>query len=422
MVSKPERGRYLTLEDVRVSYKHKDDTIHLTSADPDIPNGSFYITLNRDTSTEEALRELLIEHGYIKENDVVSKLEETQLDSIYSYRPRNPLQDLLVDSLVGRGEVNFPRYVHISGQPGCGKTDLALRMVEDASAMGIKTYVVSTDAEEYQEKIQGSSQLIKLQDLPDGALNPFSLGLQAGGILKLLVAFAQLTDETTAPDSLYHRLLWTRGLSEALGAVEKIEDPTLDMLLTIVRASKNREFDSYVGNKLEQLQKSEFGRLLFGKSNYMGEITENQNTIFDIGDLAHTSDEILPDNYTVEQRASVFIKKLVIKLLNKKITTSNRPTLFVVEESPEFVEEITRTIRSKNCTLVSVSKEPINKYTSSLSSTSYHYLSSIAHEMIGSSTDSDIQDAVDLPLGKLNIGEFFWYDINTGDTEFYKSH
>lgn len=69
MVQKPERGKYLTIENVRVSYNHKNDTIHLTSSDPDLPNGSFFITLNRETTTESSLRSLLKEHNLIKNKD-----------------------------------------------------------------------------------------------------------------------------------------------------------------------------------------------------------------------------------------------------------------------------------------------------------------------------------------------------------------
>ena len=421
MVSKPERGRYLTLEDVRVSYKHKDDTIHLTSADPDIPNGSFYITLNRDTPTEEALRELLIEHGYIKENDVVSKPEETQLDSIYSYRPRNPLQDLLVDSLVGRGNVNFPRYVHISGRPGCGKTVLALRTVEDASAMGLTTYIVTADAKPYREKLQGDSQLLKLRDLPDGALSPFSLKLGEDSILQLLKTFAELSFEMHNSNSYYYTL-YVDALLKSVKTVMQHKEPTMNMLVDIVKDSKIDGFSSFVGDKLEQLSKTEFGRLLFGKSNSVVNTTENQSIVFDIGDLAYVSDDLHPGSYTLAQRAAVLIKKLVIESLNKKITITQRPTLFIVEESPEFIYEMTRMIRSRNITLISVSQKPLAAYAFQLSSGQHAQLSSIAHEMIGGSSLQEMQEAVELPLSKLRVGEFFWYDINTGNTEFYKTH
>lgn len=68
MVMKPENGKYLTLEDVRVFYDAKDDSIHLTSKDRDLPKGKgFHLTLNTGRNAELALREMLEEAGLISE-------------------------------------------------------------------------------------------------------------------------------------------------------------------------------------------------------------------------------------------------------------------------------------------------------------------------------------------------------------------
>ena len=324
-----------------------------------------------------------------------------------------------MDSLVGRGNVNFPRYVHISGQPGHGKTFLALRTVEDASAMGINTYVVSSQAGSYQEKIQGSSQIIKLQDLPDGTLSPFSLGLSVDEIVQILQKYL-----IPVPDdySRYYYVLYVDALKKCIETVMKHKEPTLDMVLEMVEVSNVEGLDAFVGHNLKLLRSTEFGRLFFGKSKYIAAIPENQSIVFDIGDLAYVSDDLHPGSYTLAQRAAVLIKKLVIESLNKKITITQRPTLFIVEESPEFIYEMTKMIRSRNITLISVSQKPLAAYASQLSSGQHAQLSSIAHEMIGGSSLQEMQEAVELPLSKLRVGEFFWYDINTGDTEFYKTH
>jgi len=415
MVSKPERGRYLTLEDVRVSYKHKDDTIHLTSADPDIPNGSFYITLNRDTPTEEALRELLIERGYIKENDAVSKPEDTQLDSIYSYRPRNPLQDLLVDSLVGRGNVNFPRYVHISGQPGCGKTFLAAQTVEEASAMGINTYIISADVQAYLPKVQGTCTTINLPDLPEGSLNPFALGLNVDEILNFLINFILPLNigNIDTPDGAYFYAQYRDLLRKSIGLVATYEEPSLDKIVENLESKVTFDSKVQLQTSLKRLKKTEFGHLLFGTSLYVKDMIVDKHIIIDTGALPYVSVSLLPDTYTVEQLAAVLIKKIIVNILNKKINNSSRPSLFIIEESIDLAEEMIPIIRSKNITLITINQEPITQ--------SNLRLSSSANQMIGRSSDRSTQDAVDLPLDKLSTGEFFWYDINTGNTEFYKS-
>lgn len=66
MVMKPENGKYLNLEDVRVFYDIKDDSIHLTSKDKDLPKGKgFHLTLNTGRKAELVLREMLEEAGII---------------------------------------------------------------------------------------------------------------------------------------------------------------------------------------------------------------------------------------------------------------------------------------------------------------------------------------------------------------------
>jgi hypothetical protein len=408
MVSKPERGRYLTLEDVRVSYKHKDDTIHLTSADPDIPNGSFYITLNRDTPTEEALRELLIEHGYIKENNVVSKPEDTQLNSIYSYRPRNPLQDLLVDSLVGRGDVNFPRYIHISGAPGCGKSFLAANTAEEAVAMGMTTYVVTVDVEQYLTKIkrfenQYPARIVGLKNLPDGSLNPFSLGLSPTDIFENIMALVAY-----GPASDYYTLMDKTVLKKALESMEAVKQKSLDVLLdaieNVIETSGFSLADNSLFNALKALKKSTFGNLMFGQSDYFDTLEPDQNTIFWTGELAHSEDRVAKDDFVRE----AFITGITHLLYKVQKTT---PSLLILENTGALINNTVRLIRSKNITLVTVENHPIPEGSS---------LYPIANQMIGYQYKPEVSEETDLPLEKLGTGDFFWKAAQSDSTEFYR--
>jgi hypothetical protein len=184
MAIKPERGRYLTLEDVRVSYKHKDDTIHLTSQDPEIPNGEFFITLNRNTSTETALRELLTEHDLIRKEDTPPVKEQPSFRSGI-----NPIPEHLMAAQLGNYK-NTPGNYALIGAPGCGKTVLAIDTVARAYIMNIPTTVIGIAAD-YIESLWASG----LKDityynfgiaekstkfttpLPLGHLNPFQMKL-----------------------------------------------------------------------------------------------------------------------------------------------------------------------------------------------------------------------------------------------------
>lgn len=81
MAKKPLKGNYLTLEDVRISYDKKTDSIHLTSKDKDLPDGGFHLTLNKGREAEQALRSLLIDAGMAQskeENDM--PVEDFRLD------------------------------------------------------------------------------------------------------------------------------------------------------------------------------------------------------------------------------------------------------------------------------------------------------------------------------------------------------
>lgn len=66
MAKKPFRGNYLTLENVRISYDAKTDTVHLTSKDKDIPKGKgFHLTLADGRDAEYTLRGMLENAGLI---------------------------------------------------------------------------------------------------------------------------------------------------------------------------------------------------------------------------------------------------------------------------------------------------------------------------------------------------------------------
>lgn len=82
MSTTDDKKKYITLEGVRVSYKAKDDTLHITSTDDDVQAGGFHLALTRGTQTEVTLRELMIEAGVIRVVDntassVFTKVEKS---------------------------------------------------------------------------------------------------------------------------------------------------------------------------------------------------------------------------------------------------------------------------------------------------------------------------------------------------------
>ena len=66
MSTTDDKKKFITLDGVRVSYRAKDDTLHITSTDPDVQAGGFHLSLARGTTTEVTLRDLMIEEGVIR--------------------------------------------------------------------------------------------------------------------------------------------------------------------------------------------------------------------------------------------------------------------------------------------------------------------------------------------------------------------
>lgn len=182
MVQKPERGRYLTLEDVRVSYKPKDDTIHLTSSDPEIPQGSFYLTLNRGTTTEEALRELLVEHELIKipapQLPVTDEQEKLSCGNTLS-EARNPIYEILASMHYDHNQL--PQHMAITGQPGSGTTTALKTIADIAQKLGITVYSMTKKYELVEQQ-----STIDLKDLAK-VLTPSNLGITSQELIPWLV-------------------------------------------------------------------------------------------------------------------------------------------------------------------------------------------------------------------------------------------
>lgn len=88
MVTKPEKGKYLTLEDVRIHYDENKDSIVLTSKDPDIPAGkSIYLNLNNGRGAEKVLREMLENAGMIEPEKFKTFPESVSYDNVPEDQP-----------------------------------------------------------------------------------------------------------------------------------------------------------------------------------------------------------------------------------------------------------------------------------------------------------------------------------------------
>lgn len=236
MAQKPERGRYVTLEDVRVSYKYQDDTIHITSSDPDIPNGTFYITLNRDTSTESALRELLTEHGLIRENPKTASPTTAVCD--------DPMPTMLAK--VKTITAAQRSVINISGDPGTGKTTYTLNTIGLANQLNLNTVYIQGDS----RYALASSTVIKVKNLPVGALDPFKLGLPKSQLPAIIREMARFTD-VSSPDI-------TNTIIDSLHKVDKMARPSFSSLISILEKDKDfkdNEIAKHMAHEFKMLSK-----------------------------------------------------------------------------------------------------------------------------------------------------------------------
>lgn len=115
----------LKLDNVNITYNHKNDTFQITSKDSKLNGDRFSITLNQGSETEENIRQMFIRENIIESDasiDLPKNIEKPQelneLNTIYlgasskDFVKWNPIED------------NYAPIIFVSGQPGSGKTVL----------------------------------------------------------------------------------------------------------------------------------------------------------------------------------------------------------------------------------------------------------------------------------------------------------
>ncbi|GAA4202410.1 hypothetical protein GCM10022252_58530 [Streptosporangium oxazolinicum] len=259
---------------------------------------------------------------------------------------------------------NRPTAIAITGEPGGGKTTLALLMIYQMALRGVTVAVIDPkgDAESLVQLLQKrgrKARIIPLGSAAPGLLDPFSFGDDLA---------AKKTMATETLRLLLPRMSEEResAMIQAVAAVSNAEDPSLGKVVDFLEhtedaASKN------LGAVLRSMSDMHLARLCFDPSGGDQIDTEGWTTVFTLGGLTLPDASTGRDDYSYEQRLSVALLYLVAQFARGLMNGLDRRTpkaIFLDEawaitstpEGAKLVPEVSRMGRSRNTALVLVSQ------------------------------------------------------------------
>ncbi|PZG03637.1 ATP-binding protein [Nonomuraea aridisoli] len=259
---------------------------------------------------------------------------------------------------------NRPTAIAITGEPGGGKTTLALLMIYQMALRGVTVAVIDPkgDAEslvQLLEKRGRKARVIPLGSAAPGLLDPFSFGDDIA---------AKKTMATETLRLLLPRMSEEResAMIQAVAAVSNQPGPSLGKVVDYLEqaedpASKN------LGAVLRSMSEMHLARLCFDPSGGDQIDTEGWTTVFTLGGLTLPDVATVRDDYSYEQRLSVALLYLVSQFARRLMNGLDRrapKAIFLDEawaitstpEGAKLVPEVSRMGRSRNTALVLVSQ------------------------------------------------------------------
>jgi hypothetical protein len=259
---------------------------------------------------------------------------------------------------------NRPTAIAITGEPGGGKTTLALLMIYQMALRGVTVAVIDPkgDAEslvQLLEKRGRKARVIPLGSAAPGLLDPFSFGDDIA---------AKKTMATETLRLLLPRMSEEResAMIQAVAAVSNAADPSLGKVVDFLEqgedpASKN------LGAVLRSMSEMHLARLCFDPSGGDQIDSEGWTTVFTLGGLTLPDVATTRDDYSYEQRLSVALLYLVSQFARRLMNGLDRrapKAIFLDEawaitstpEGAKLVPEVSRMGRSRNTALVLVSQ------------------------------------------------------------------
>ena len=259
---------------------------------------------------------------------------------------------------------NRPTAVAITGEPGGGKTTLALLLILQLALRGTTVAVIDPkgDAESLVALLQQhgrQARVLPLGSAAPGLLDPFSFGddlaerrTMATETLRLLLP--RMSEERES------------AMIQAVAAVAAGEQPSLGKVVTHLERSADPASVN-LGAVLRSMSEMRLAKLCFSPSGGQGIDAAGWTTVFTLAGLTLPDVAVKRDDYSYEQRLSVALLYLVSQFARRLLNGMDRrlPKAIFLDEAwaitstpqgAKLIPEVSRMGRSRNTALIMVSQ------------------------------------------------------------------
>jgi AAA domain-containing protein len=259
---------------------------------------------------------------------------------------------------------NRPTAIAITGEPGGGKTTLALLLILQLALRGVTVAVIDPKGD--------AESLVRLLAHRGRRARVLPLGTAAAGLLDPFSFGDDLAERRTMAAETLRLLL--PGMSEeresamiqAVGAVAGLERPSLGQVVDHLEAAGDPASKN-LGAVLRSMSEMRLARLCFAPSGGDRIDAAGWTTVFTLAGLTLPESGLKRDDYSYEQRLSVALLYLVSQFARRLLNGMDRriPKAIVLDEAwaitstpqgAKLIPEVSRMGRSRNTALVLVSQ------------------------------------------------------------------
>ncbi len=259
---------------------------------------------------------------------------------------------------------NRPTAVAITGEPGGGKTTLALLLILQLALRGVTVAVIDPKGD--AQSLAGwlcergrQARVVPLGSAAPGLLDPFSFGddlaerrTMATETLRLLLP--RMSEERES------------AMIQAVAAVAGGDQPSLGKVVVHLEQSKDPA-SANLGAVLRSMSEMRLARLCFAPSGGQRIDAAGWTTVFTLAGLTLPDIAVRRDDYSYEQRLSVALLYLVSQFARRLLNGMDRrlPKAIFLDEAwaitstpqgAKLIPEVSRMGRSRNTALIMVSQ------------------------------------------------------------------